>query len=58
MTAVRKSLACGLAVIIGGLSTPALAHEPILKCVLLDPATVRCRGGYAEARQHRASALR
>lgn len=48
MTAVRRSLACGLAVIIGVLSTPVLAHEPILKCVLLDAATVRCRGGYAE----------
>ncbi|RSU54943.1 hypothetical protein DAH51_18530 [Sphingobium yanoikuyae] len=48
MTAVRRPLACGVAVIIGVLSTPVLAHEPILKCVLLDPATVRCRGGYAE----------
>lgn len=48
MTCVRRALACGLAVIIGVLSTPALAHEPILKCVLLDPVTVRCRGGYAE----------
>ncbi len=31
-----------------GVATPALAHGPVLKCVLLDDATVRCRGGYAE----------
>lgn len=48
MTVMERYLAGVLAVIAGGLSTPARAHEPVLKCVLLDPATIRCRGGYAE----------
>lgn len=30
------------------LAMPALAHGPVLKCVLVDQQTVRCRGGYAE----------
>ncbi|MFT4053338.1 MAG: hypothetical protein QM681_02440 [Novosphingobium sp.] len=48
MTSARKAIACLLAAMIGCLSAPALAHEPILKCVLLDAANVRCRGGYAD----------
>lgn len=34
--------------VLSALAAPAMAHGPILKCVLLDPQTVRCRGGYAE----------
>lgn len=41
----RYGLALALAI---GVATPALAHEPILRCVLLDPDTIRCRGGFAE----------
>ena len=48
MTAVKRLVACLVTGIVGGFSTPALAHEPILKCVLLDRASVRCWGGYAE----------
>ncbi len=39
--------AFGLALLCG-LATPALAHQPILKCVLLDESTVRCRAGTDE----------
>ncbi|PEQ13565.1 hypothetical protein B2G71_04300 [Novosphingobium sp. PC22D] len=42
---LRHALVCSL---FGGLASPAFAHEPVLRCVLLDESTVRCRGGYAE----------
>lgn len=34
--------------VLAGTAMPALAHGLILKCVLLDEQTVRCRGGYHE----------
>lgn len=40
----------GLALTIGldlaGLAPAAQAHEPIARCVLIDPRTVRCKAGY------------
>ncbi len=48
MMPARKLLACTVTLVMSCLSSPALAHEPVLKCVLLDAATVRCRGGYAD----------
>lgn len=36
----------GLGIGLAVLSTAALAHEPIARCVQLDPQTVRCKGGY------------
>lgn len=49
MKAARYTLRFGLAfALFGCIATPAFAHEPVLKCVLLDESTVRCRGGYAE----------
>lgn len=42
----RPAAALLLAALLAGAGLPALAHEPILKCVLLDERTVRCRGGY------------
>lgn len=48
MKAARAcSMALGIAVLCG-LATPVLAHQPILKCVLIDQNTVRCRGGTDE----------
>lgn len=41
----RIGLAGGL---LWGLAAAASAHEPVARCVLLDPQTVRCRGGYDE----------
>jgi len=48
MRSANKAIACLLGAMIGCLTAPALAHEPILKCVLLDAENVRCRGGFAE----------
>ncbi|RIV80917.1 hypothetical protein D2V17_18635 [Aurantiacibacter xanthus] len=49
MKPLRYTLRCALAgALLGGIAVPAFAHEPVLKCVLLDADTVRCRGGYAE----------
>lgn len=43
------ALRCALGLtLLGGLSAPAFAHQPILKCVLLDESTVRCRAGTDE----------
>lgn len=47
MSARAWRYAIGLAAL-GGITAPALAHQPILKCVLLDERTVRCRGGTDE----------
>ncbi|MCJ2188823.1 hypothetical protein [Novosphingobium beihaiensis] len=47
--ALRPVCARALAlVLLTGIAAPVLAHEPVLKCVLLDKDTVRCKGGYAE----------
>ena len=48
MKAATMILGCALAIGLGVTATPAPAREPTLKCVLLDPSTIRCRGGFAE----------
>lgn len=54
----RPSLAGALLFTLLGTAGPSvLAHEPILKCMLLDAETVRCRGGYADGGSAQDAAL-